>query len=524
MSTSSAITEKKPEPWDEKPPSFLPEWAPSTMRADEPLWPRIAGAVGLMFLTLGCAILVARAMGRITIFGSGWGVFFAVIGICGLLFHAVSDSDLQWRRTYAFAGYVWMALGVLFAVVPFRGEFGALFLPYGLIGYWFGLFFLAAASRHEDDPKWFSIHTQTLVAVGFLTALAGFLLSFWSPNLLLTRGDLFTITGLAYIWMFIGLRGSEDSLGFRAGQALGWMGGIVFLVALIQSALDMRGYFMPYGLTLFAISATYVAISLGVCSDHPLFVMTRRELASYFYSPLGYIIVLGITFLAWWLFRSFVFTELWRSFGPLGSGFPNPQVEPMIARYIIAWFPIICVLFLVPIITMRSLSEEHRTGTLEVLLTAPVGEATVVLSKFFASFLFFNLLWIPWGLFLVALRIEGGQPFDYRPMLAFYVALAFMSCGFLSMGLFFSSLTKNQIAAAIMTFVGMLGWTFIFWGKNEFAEGSVWRTVLTHISYIDLWINAIEGKMALRDLIFHVSAAVFWLFLTVKVLESRKWR
>src|SRR5437879_3140322 len=130
--------------------------------------------------------------------------------------------------------------------------------------------------------------------------------------------------------------------------------------------------------------------------------------------------------------------------------------EPIIRFYFIAWWPVITTIFIVPVLTMRLLSEEQRTGTLEVLFTAPVGETVVVLSKFLASWIFFMLTWVPWGLFLVALRVEGGQPFEYRPLLSFYIAMACSGAAFLAMGLFFSSLTRNQIVSAILTFVGML--------------------------------------------------------------------
>ena len=90
--------------------------------------------------------------------------------------------------------------------------------------------------------------------------------------------------------------------------------------------------------------------------------------------------------------------------------------------------------FLVPALTMRLLSEEKRTGTLEVLLTAPVNEAAVVLSKFLACWLFFMLCWVPTGLYLIALRVEGGQPFDYRPLLSFYLAVGASGAAFIAIG------------------------------------------------------------------------------------------
>jgi ABC-type transport system involved in multi-copper enzyme maturation permease subunit len=192
--------------------------------------------------------------------------------------------------------------------------------------------------------------------------------------------------------------------------------------------------------------------------------------------------------------------------------------------YIIDIFPVICAIFVVPVLTMRTLSEEQRTGTMEMLLTAPVNETSIVISKFLAMFVFYMIVWLPWALYLVGLRVEGGKEFDYLPLLAFFIALAASGAGFIGMGVFFSSLTRNQLAAAILTFVGMVLLTLFYFIRFILPLGETLSAVFQHMSYIDLWINAVQGKLTSRDLLFHISAAVFWLFLTVRVLESRKWR
>jgi len=157
------------------------------------------------------------------------------------------------------------------------------------------------------------------------------------------------------------------------------------------------------------------------------------------------------------------------------------------------------------------------------MFTAPVREFTVVLSKFFAAFLVYLVAWAPLGLFLVSLRVEGGREFDYRPLLSFYLALACSGAGFIAMGLFFSSLTRNQVASAILTFVGMLVMTVVFIFNRGQNPDSAWGVFLTHVSYIDLWLRSLEGVVVPRLLVFHLSMAVFWLFLTTKVLEARRW-
>ena len=186
--------------------------------------------------------------------------------------------------------------------------------------------------------------------------------------------------------------------------------------------------------------------------------------------------------------------------------------------------PVVAVIFAVPALTMRLLAEEKRTGSLEVLLTSPVNEWPIVVSKFLAAWLFFLLCWVPAGLFLVALRVETGQPFDYRPLLSFYVALAACSAGFISAGLFFSSITRNQIVAAVLTFALMMGLLVCHFIKDATSGvGSTGQMFLNRLSFIDLWRESLKGQLPLRDALVWLSAAVFGLFLSVKTLEIRKW-
>ena len=260
---------------------------------------------------------------------------------------------------------------------------------------------------------------------------------------------------------------------------------------------------------------------MAICSDRAVVVLTRRELASFFYSPIAYIVLLGLACVAWVYFLIFLGQIMQGT-----TGRAMPMIEPIVQHYIFGFIPVVLLIFVVPILTMRLLSEEKRSGTLEVLLTAPVNEVTVVLSKFLAAVIFLVLAWLPWGLFLVALRIEDGKPFDFRPLLSFMIAMIFMGSGFVSMGLFFSSLTRNQIASSVLSFVGMIlltGLAIIKWNVEETSPTSAWVTVLGHISYVELWFRSLEGQLHPRFLIFHLSAAILWLFMSIKVLESRRW-
>src|SRR5439155_16772773 len=176
-------------------------------------------------------------------------------------------------------------------------------------------------------------------------------------------------------------------------------------------------YLVPGGVILMGLGLIYLAVSLGICSDNQFVTLARRELSAYFLSPIGYLVLAGMLFIHWNSYREFI-GEL-----AAASRVQESLQEPIVRRLFIDFLPVIALMLMVPAITMRLVAEEKRTGSLEVLLTAPVNEAPVILSKFLATWLFFLVCWVPLGLFPLALRVVVDQPFDYRPLLSFYVAL-----------------------------------------------------------------------------------------------------
>jgi ABC-2 type transport system permease protein len=322
---------------------------------------------------------------------------------------------------------------------------------------------------------------------------------------------------------------SLKSLG-RIAILIGIILGLIGVGRLIAPGiLTKAGWFasipVPYlgsaGILLIVAGIIYLLSSIGFASENRLVVMTRRELTAFFVSPIAYMVMAGFTVIFAWNYRIFL-RELAE-----GTEFNRPLEEPIVQNYIVSFFPVIAVLFAVPLLTMRLLSEERRTGTYEVLVTAPVSEYLVVLSKFFAALMFFMFLFVPWLLFLVSLRLEGGEAFDYRPLLTFFLALLASAAGFIAMGLFFSSFPRNQIIAAALTFMGMVILVGLFFLNRELKPGEGFggavKPVVRTMSFVNMWIEAGLGKLWLRDVVYHLSAAVLWLFLSIKVLEARKW-
>jgi ABC-type transport system involved in multi-copper enzyme maturation permease subunit len=511
----------------------LSERAPSLVRPDQGTVARVIALIALFPLTLGAAALFFGTIGR-SITGRGylispsWGVLLLVLGLAGILYHAFNEKDLQYRRLYWVVGLALLAAGVVLRLLPSEaGLGGQTFLPYGAPALLLALGFLGSAVRNETDPVYRRVTVNGVGAVGAVCALVGFVGGLISETFLLGQGVVLLLLGLLYLGAYIGLQESGSDRAYWIGLGVGVLGGAMVLVALgwsflpplladwhVLSAAPSGSFFMPRGLILLYLGLEYLLLSVLVCSDSQLIVLMRRELLAYFYSPVAYVVLICVALLGWFIFNSLFLPQLIHQRGGL-----EPIVRNFTTWYIQAFAPVLVV----PLLTMGLLSEERRTGSLEMLLTAPVKESTVVLAKFFAVLRVFILVWYSWGLYLLALRVEGGEPFDYRPLLTFFVSLIFMGAGWLALGLFFSSLTRSLIAAAIVTLVAMLGLALLFWARMSFEEGGTWYNILAYVSYIELWINSSSGTLAPRVLLFHLSFAIFFLFLTVKVLEARKW-
>jgi ABC-type transport system involved in multi-copper enzyme maturation permease subunit len=306
-----------------------------------------------------------------------------------------------------------------------------------------------------------------------------------------------------------------------AAAAAGIAFATVFVVASFAKVIHLppEPYLVPGGLLLAGLGAVFLAVGVAVTVDAPVVVLVRRELAAFFYSPIAYVVLFGNALVGGLCYWSFL-GDLTVGGGDLQ---PVSVAEPIIQNHIgLSIVAALTAPVLVAVITMRSFSEEKRTGTLEVLLTAPVSDWAVVLSKFAAAVVFFMLCWLPVGLYLFGLRYGGGTPFDYRPLLSYYLAVFACGCSFVALGLFISSLTRNQIMAAVGTFACVFA-MFLSLLRSRFKVDDQWKGVLARLDYNLLWQNALSGVLPVPEVCLHLSLAVFWLFLTVKVLEARRW-
>ena len=230
--------------------------------------------------------------------------------------------------------------------------------------------------------------------------------------------------------------------------------------------------------------------------------LTWREINATFFSPLAYVILTLYLFFSGFFF----FLILERSRQASMSGLIG----------------ILTVLFLVsiPLLTMRLLSEEYRSGTIESLMTAPVTDAEVVMGKYFGALIFFLFMLAPTGLYVVILR-RFGNP-DMGPILSAYLGLVLMGAMFIALGLFCSSLTRNQIVAGVLGIVSLL----LLWVLGAVGEGmnGDLAPIVRYLGAQQHVQSFSSGRIAFRDCFYFLSFTVFWLFLTVRVLESKRWR
>jgi ABC-2 type transport system permease protein len=241
--------------------------------------------------------------------------------------------------------------------------------------------------------------------------------------------------------------------------------------------------------------------------------LLRRELGSYFASILGYIVimlflvVMGIYFLL-------IVDGLLRH-GPT-------QITVMQGIFSQFWLPSLIV---IPAITMRLLAEEKRAGTLEPLMTTPVTEAEVVVAKWLGACMLYTLMWAGTGVYILILEHFAGATaqLDLGPIAAGYVGVLLVGQFYIAVGVFASSLTKNQVAAALMSFAVIFTLLLAAYIAASLFRASEYDTV-TSLLVIDQIRDFTRGIVDPRPVVLYVSGTAFVLFVTTRVVESRKWR
>ena len=233
--------------------------------------------------------------------------------------------------------------------------------------------------------------------------------------------------------------------------------------------------------------------------------IARRELSSYFCSPIAYVVMAVFLLTCGFLF--------WDDFQP-------GQIAGM--RNLFDWM-VWMLVWAVPVISMGLLAQEWATGTIETLMTVPINETDVVLGKFLGSFGFFAVLLLPTLLYVEVLSLFSIPGIDLGPIVSGYLGIILVGALFIAIGLFCSSLTKSQVVAAVAAAAVLFIITIAPWWVSGKILSDFWIRVVNQTVY-KRYTDFSRGVIDSGNLVFFVATTAVFLFLTIKVLESRRWK
>ena len=245
--------------------------------------------------------------------------------------------------------------------------------------------------------------------------------------------------------------------------------------------------------------------------------LVRRELGGFFKSLTGYVVIA-----AGLLLNGLALVDMVEKL----SG--QPLEAPVTEAYYGTQYFWIILLLSAPIITMRTFAAEKSSGTYEALMTTPVGDWQVVLAKFTGSLLFFLLTWLPLLAIFFTLRELSGEAAlcEPRVMSSTFLGVGLIGALYMSLGCFASALTRSQIIAAMISFLLGIGlWVLSLRPQGIVDTGRGWLDpVLNHLSLIRHMEDFTRGIVDARHLVFYGTTTVFLLFLTHRVVQSRRWQ
>ena len=252
-----------------------------------------------------------------------------------------------------------------------------------------------------------------------------------------------------------------------------------------------------------------------------IWAIFKKEIKTYFTSPIAYVAITVFLVLIGFFFYSLIW---WFNSQSLQMA-QNPSYYQQLNINQMVYSPLfhnmsIILLLMVPLLTMRLFSEEKRRQTDELLFTSPISVNQIILGKYIASLFVLLVMLFLTGI-LSIFTFAYGNP-ELVPILNGYLGLFLMGAAFIAVGIFFSSLTENQIVAAILTF----GTLLLFWILNwaSYSAGGMWKSVLNYLSFIQHFDDMTRGILDTTDLVYYLSFIFLGLFLTHSVIQSRRWR
>jgi gliding motility-associated transport system permease protein len=250
--------------------------------------------------------------------------------------------------------------------------------------------------------------------------------------------------------------------------------------------------------------------------------IAHKELRAYFASPIAYIVIGFFALLFGWFYIGILdwFVRQGMQMGQFGMQGPqNMNVNQQMIRPLLLNMTVV-FLFLLPLVTMRTYAEEKRSGTIELLLTSPLTDLQIVLGKFLGAMVLYSAM-LAVTMIHFGLLFKFGNP-DWKPLAVAYLGLFLFGGCFISVGLFISSLTKNQIVAGAATFgVFLLLWVVDWIGQSLGPTGESLTKYLSMTEHLD---DFVKGVIDTKHLVYYVSFITFGLFLTMRSVDAERWR
>jgi ABC-2 type transport system permease protein len=251
-----------------------------------------------------------------------------------------------------------------------------------------------------------------------------------------------------------------------------------------------------------------------------ILAIAHKELKSYFASPIAYIVIGFFALLFGYFFYALLVFFDRQSMQMAGMGGPQSvNINEQLIRPVFLNATVIN-LFVLPMITMRTYAEEKRSGTIELLLTAPLTDFQIIMGKFLGAMALYTAMLAVTVIHLAVLFAYGNP--EWRPIATAYLGLLLMGGCFISLGLLISSLTKNQIVAGMITFALFL----MLWVINWIASftGPTTQEVLNYLSITDHLDDFTKGVLDTKHLVYYLSFIAFGLFLTMRSVDTERWR
>jgi ABC-2 type transport system permease protein len=251
-----------------------------------------------------------------------------------------------------------------------------------------------------------------------------------------------------------------------------------------------------------------------------IFLISNKEFKGYFTSPIAYLLMAFFALIFGFGFYTATRDVMRFSLQAQMEGQQQPtNLNDQIIRPLLGFASTIA-LFLIPMITMRLVAEEKKSGTIELLLTSPIKDIEIILGKWLGAMLLFLCI-LGMSMINIAMLFAWGKP-DLQPVLVAYLGLILQGGCLLAIGTFISTLTKNQIIAGGVTFFVCL----LLWLLSWFTafDSTVTSQVISYLSIITHFDNFAKGLLSLKDVVFYCSMIFFALFLTSRSLESLRWR